>query len=248
MREKLTTDSSVKDLVGTQYVFTEVLPVGDDFELFKKVYKIKIDRDQLPRNFIISAQGELLKDFSMNVDLAAVLQEGIEKTGGLKGAAGYQERLKKAMAELDDVKAKLESSPDALEPISAILELDGTHGKQMPEVRKETKRILSALEKKPEQKALLTQARMLESAAELAAEKRTNKAIEMYRTIIEKFPDTPGAKAAADEIAKLESATQADPAEEGESDKDESDKGQADEKGTNEKKSDKSKSKGGVEL
>jgi hypothetical protein len=240
MREMLTSDSSVKDLVGTQYVFVEVLPVGDDFELFKKVYKIKIDRDQLPRNFIISAKGELLKDFSMNADLAGALQEGIEKTGGLKGAAGYQERLKKAMAEVDDVKAKLESSPDALEPISALIELDSTTGKQMPEVRKETKRMITALERKPEQKALLTQARMLISAAELAAENRTIKAIEMYRTILEKFPDSPGAKSASDEIAKLEPASKADSTDEKESSEKESDKKESD-KG-------KSKSKKIVEL
>lgn len=234
MREKLTTDSSVKDLVGTQYVFTEVLPVGEDFELFKKVYKIKIDREQLPRNFIISAKGELLKDFSMNADLAAILQEGIEKTGGLKGAAGYQERLKKAMAEVDGAKAQLESSPDALEPVSTILELDRTLGKQMPEVRKETKRILSALEKKPEQKALLTQARMLDSAAKLASEKRTTKAIEMYRTIVEKFPDTPGAKAASDEIAKLDSATNAEPAAEEPAEEEKTDEKKTDEQETDE--------------
>jgi hypothetical protein len=60
---------------------------------------------------------------------------------------------------------------------------------------------------------------MLNSAAELAASKRTTKAIEMYRTIIEKFPDTPGAKAASDEIAKLESATKAEPTGEEETEK-----------------------------
>jgi hypothetical protein len=199
-------------------VFTEVLPTGDDFELFKKTYKITIDREQLPRNFIISAQGELLKDFSMQVNLGQVLQEGIDKTGGLKGAAGYQERLKKAMALVDEVKASLESSADTLEPYSTVLALDRLQGKQMPEVRKATRRIISGLEKKPEQKALLTQARMLDSAAELASTKRTTKAVEMYRTIVEKFPDSPGAEAATEQIAKLDPAAKAPAAKEPASD------------------------------
>jgi hypothetical protein len=99
MRKQLTTEAELKDLVGTQYVFTEVLPSGDDFELFKKTYKITIDRKELPRNFIISSKGELVKDFNMTgvQNLGTILKEGIDKTGGLKGAAGYQERLKKSL-------------------------------------------------------------------------------------------------------------------------------------------------------
>lgn len=221
MRKQFTTDSELKDLVGTQYVFVEVMPAGETFDYFKKTYKVEIDRKNLPRNFIISAKGELVKDFSMHEagGLVAVLKDGIEKTGGLKGAAGAAARLKTALDTVKTNRELLEAEEgDALQPLLALVALDRVHGKQMPEVRKEIKKIVGKFEKDADQKAVLTQARMIDSASQLAEAKKTKRAIEMYQDVVAKYPDTSGAKLAQERITQLEAppaeapAAAADPA------------------------------------
>ncbi len=206
MRKQLTTEDELKNLVGTQYVFTEVLPQGDDFELFKKTYKITIDKSELPRNFIVSSKGELIKDFSMTgpQNLGAILKEGIDKTGGLKGAAGYRERLEKSLEAVSAAEQQLSSSQDPLEPLGTLIEMDRTTGKQVSQVRKAIRSIFKTYENDPEKKPLLIQARMLDTGGQLAEQSKSKRAIEMYQRIVAKFPDSPGAKIAAERIAQLE--------------------------------------------
>jgi hypothetical protein len=178
-------------------------------DLFEKIYKVDIgDAKSLPRSFILSSKGKLIKDLPGVVpyeQLKGALLEGIEQTGGFKGPEGVKRRLEAAQKELEAVRTQIGSEGTRMEGLVALVKLEKTF-KSIPQVKKDIKTTLATFDRDPAQKPLLIQARMLVTAEEHAAAKKTNKAIESYQLVVQKFPDSEGAKLAEQKISELQSA------------------------------------------
>jgi len=213
MRKQFKEDSETATLITTQFVFAEVLPRGEEIELFKKVYNVQIDgAKDLPSSFIVSAKGELISRLPGMVPgekLREVLKEGIEKTGGFKGAEGAKRRREAALKEVESAKGQLESEDSVLEGLMTLSKLERQHSK-ITEVKKAIRTILGKAATNAEQKIVLQQARMLDVAQAHIDGKRKTQAIAQYQTVVKKFPDTPAATMAEEKLGELQGSTTSD--------------------------------------
>src|SRR5687768_5713041 len=133
MRKQFKEDSETATLITTQFVFAEMSPRGEEIDLFKKVYNVQInDSKDLPSSFIVSAKGELIARLPGMIPadkLRETLKEGIEKTGGFKGAEGAKRRLEAALKEVESAKGQLESDDSLLEGLMTLSKLERQYGK-----------------------------------------------------------------------------------------------------------------------
>jgi hypothetical protein len=217
MRKQFKEDSETAHLITTQFVFAEVPPRGEEIELFKKVYNVQInDAKDLPSSFIVSAKGELITRLPGMVPadkLREVLKEGIEKTGGFKGAEGAKRRLEAALKEVDSAKEQLESEDSLLDGLMTLIRLERQHSR-IAEVKKSIRTILGKVATSADQKAVLQQARMLDVAQLHVDNKRKTQAIAQYQAVAKKFPDTPAATIAEEKLGELNGAAATKDAEE----------------------------------
>jgi hypothetical protein len=190
-------------------VFAEVSGRGEEMDLFKKIYKVEIGgAAELPRSFILSSKGKLIKDLPGVVpyeQLKGALLEGIEQTGGFKGPEGVKRRLEAAYKELEAVRTQVGTEATRIEGLMALVKLEKAY-KGIPQIKKEIKTTLATFDRDPAQKPLLLQARMLVNAEDLAVTKKTKKAIELYQLIVKTYPDSEGAKLAEQKVSELQSA------------------------------------------
>ena len=224
MRKQFKEDSETAHLITTQFVFAEVPPRGDEIELFKKVYNVQInDAKDLPSSFIVSAKGELIARLPGMVaadKLRETLKEGIEKTGGFKGAEGAKRRLEAALKDFESAKGQLESEDSLLEGFMTLIRLERQHAK-IAEVKKSIRAILGKASTSADQKTVLQQARMLDVAQIHVDSKRKNQAVAQYQAVVKKFPDTPAAALAEEKLSELNGATTTEKATEEKSDSEE---------------------------
>ena len=206
MRKQFKEDSETALLITTQFVFAEVPPRGEEIELFKKVYNVQInDAKDLPSSFIVSSKGELIARLPGMVaadKLRETLKEGIEKTGGFKGAEGAKRRLDAALKEVDSAKAQLESEDSLLEGLLTLVRLERQYSK-IADVKKSIRTILGKAATSPDQKSILQQARMLDGAQVHVDAKRKTQAVTQYQAVVNKFPDTPAAAIAEEKLGEL---------------------------------------------
>jgi hypothetical protein len=210
MRKQFKEDSETAHLITTQFVFAEVPPRGEEIELFKKVYNVQInDAKDLPSSFIVSAKGELIARLPGMVaadKLRETLKEGIEKTGGFKGAEGAKRRLAAAMKEVESAKEQLDSEDSMLEGLMTLARLERQHSR-IAEVKKAIRTVLGKAATDVNQKVVLQQARMLDVAQVHVDAKRKTQAVTQYQAVVKKFPDTPAAAIAEEKLGELNAAT-----------------------------------------
>jgi hypothetical protein len=198
-------------------VFIETSPGSSENKPFIEHYKLKIEG--IPHIVIVSAKGEMVdeaKGAPQGEGLKKLLMEGIEKTGGMKKFASATkkpgakitklepEELEGVLKQVSEAKEKAETEDTALEGMVALVGLNRTYTK-IKDVTKEIVPLFAKWNKDKAQAALFSQARMLDSAAAQAEQKKEKQAINSYNVVIKKFPDSSAAKFAQEKLDELNS-------------------------------------------
>ncbi len=217
MKTKLKNEPELNKLISTQYVFIEADANDSDSKKFTEHYKVEVKG--VPHTCIVSAQGELVAQaggLPQGDGLAKLLQEGIDKTGGLKSLASAnpkksgpitkleKEELEDVLAEINTAKEKVAAEETMIEGIVDLLAINRKYSR-VNEVKKETGPIFGELNKDKAKKEVLAQARMLDTAAAATEAKKAKLAESTYQSVIKKYPDSPAAKYAQ---SKLDAGTE----------------------------------------
>jgi hypothetical protein len=214
MVERFEKERELAQLIRTQYVFIETTPNGTENKAFIDHYKVKIEG--IPHIVIVSSKGEMVdeaKGAPQGDELKKFLMAGIEKTGGMKKIASAKkpgakvtklepEELEAVLKQVSEAKEKAEAEDTALEGMVALVGLNRTYTK-IKDVTKEIVPLFAKWNKDKPQAALFSQARMLDSAAAAAEQKKEKQAITSYNAIIKKFPDSSAAKFAQEKLDEL---------------------------------------------
>jgi hypothetical protein len=141
--------------------------------------------------------------------LREALKEGIDKTGGFKGAEGAKRRREAAIKEVESAKGQLEAEDSLLDGLMTLIKLERQHAK-IADVKKSIRMILGKAALDANQKVVLQQARMLDGAQTHVEAKRKTQAVTQYQAVVKKFPDTPAATLAEEKLGELQGATTSD--------------------------------------